>query len=180
MTTLTPRERREKTAKLLREPEFFEDLLDEVSDGKTLLDFCVEREVIYGRVFRWIQGDDTRADLFATAEETRAKNLEDRVIRGIVSTDDATVKDLLDAEGNPLPVDELSSSAARAVQSIEVMVDKEGGTTKKVKLYDRLKALEMAGRNRKMFTDKTELTGQVSLADLVTASMQKTDGDKAE
>jgi hypothetical protein len=177
MTTSTAdtRDRRERTATLLREPEFFEDLIDEISGGKTLLEFCEEKNVLYGRVYRWIASDESRSELVDIAEQARAKNLTDRVIRGIVTVDDVTVKDVLTDSGEVKATSDLSASAARAVQSIEVSTDQTGTVTKKVKLNDRLKALEMAGRNQKMFTDKVEHNGQIGLADLVTASMQPKD-----
>ena len=44
---------------------------------------------------------------------------------------------------------------------------KEVGTTTKIKIADKGINLERLGRHLKLFTDKVELSGQVSLADLV-------------
>jgi phage terminase small subunit len=78
---------------------------------------------------------------------------------------------LYDAKGNLKPVRELDDMTRAAVASVEV--DEKDGTrgvrtvTKKVKLADKGQNLERLGRYLKLFTDRTELTGRLTLEDLV-------------
>lgn len=88
-------------------------------------------------------------------------------IKGLYN-DDGTIK-------HPL---EWPDELARAVQSIEVeeLFDGHGkertwvGYTKKVKFWDKPKALELEGRHKKLFTDKVELGADATLADLIVQS----------
>jgi hypothetical protein len=68
------------------------------------------------------------------------------------------------ATGRPVDVHDLPDDVAMSVAAIEVeeRMDESGDdavpvTTKKLKLIDRTKALELWGRHRKMFTDRTEI-----------------------
>lgn len=47
------------------------------------------------------------------------------------------------------------------------------GRIVKLKLWDKPKALEMLGRNQKLFTDKVEVTGKLSLEELITAATER-------
>ena len=58
-----------------------------------------------------------------------------------------------------------------AISSIEVFEEFEGsgkdrvyiGDTKKLKIWDKVKALELLGKHLKLFTEKLELSGKVEL-----------------
>ena len=60
---------------------------------------------------------------------------------------------------------ELDTSVLNEISSIQTEIENEKKgyqsvkTNTKIKLHDKLKALELLGRHLKMFTDKTELSG---------------------
>jgi len=80
---------------------------------------------------------------------------------------------LFDDDNNLKNVKDWPIELRRAVSSVEIdaLFDGQGqdreqiGETKKVKLWDKTKALEMLGRWRKLFTDKFELHDKSSLAE---------------
>lgn len=74
---------------------------------------------------------------------------------------------LFESDGSPKQILDLDDNTASVIAGLEVneLFDGNGeqkhayGLVKKIKLADKLKALELLGRYRKMFTDKTEVTG---------------------
>lgn len=164
--------RAERAIKHFREPEFFDRICEEVAEGKTLAEICKEVDIPYGMTFSWIKGDDERDEKYQTAIEARKANFEDRVLSGIIGVSEATVADLVGEDGELQPIHQLPKRVAGSVSAFDVTTDSEGRVTKKVRMHDKLRALDMIGRSQKMFTDKVELGGTVQLADLVAESLK--------
>jgi phage terminase small subunit len=88
------------------------------------------------------------------------------------------IREIFDEAGCVKPVSEWPTHIARAVASIEVFEEYQGsgnerqyiGQTKKVKFWDKPKALELKGKNERLFSDRVEVTGKVTLEDLVAGS----------
>jgi phage terminase small subunit len=84
-------------------------------------------------------------------------------------------KELFDADGVPLPIDQLSPGAAAAIAGLEVNEIYAGqgedrkvvGVTKKYRLHNKNEALNMAGRYLKLFQDSMKIVGAVTLESLV-------------
>lgn len=75
-------------------------------------------------------------------------------------------------DGTLLPIHEIPEDVRRAMAGLEVDEIWEGfgedrrqvGVTRKVKFIDKARALELLGKNLKLFTDKVEHSGGVSVA----------------
>lgn len=112
--------------------------------------------------------------------------MEDRSVRTEVTQDEVLlelkkvaffdISKAYDEEGNLLSVHEMPEETRKAIAGIEVFTELDYGSdkdqvgddikkivgkTKKLKLNDKLKALEMLGRHLKLFTDKVEHSGSV-------------------
>lgn len=91
----------------------------------------------------------------------------DRVITEVARLGFADLRKLFDDKGALLPVREWPDDLAAAIASVEVDELFEGfgenrvhvGYTRKVKLWDKGKALEMLGRHLKLWIDKVEHSG---------------------
>lgn len=85
------------------------------------------------------------------------------------------ISQAFDEAGGIKPLREIPEDVRRAISGIEVaeMFDGSGdqkhaiGLIKKLKFWDKNKALEAIGRHLKLFTDKVEHSGSVSLEQLV-------------
>ena len=65
--------------------------------------------------------------------------------------------------------------ARRAISGLDVEErddDGVGVTAKKVKVWDKLKALELMGKTQAMFKDRVDVGGVLSLEDLVMGSIE--------
>lgn len=67
---------------------------------------------------------------------------------------------------------------AAAVVSFEVAVDEDGNVIKKVKLIDRKGSLDSLSRINGLFKDKVEMSGKLTLEQLVEASMKPEAGEQ--
>lgn len=102
------------------------------------------------------------------------------VIQELVYIGHSDIRELFDDAGCVRPVKEWPEHIARAVASIEVFEEYQGsgserqyiGQTKKVKFWDKPKALELKGKHEKLFTDKVEHSGAVTLEQLVAGSVE--------
>jgi phage terminase small subunit len=91
----------------------------------------------------------------------------DRVITEVARLGFSDLRKLFKEDGAMLPVNEWPDDMAAAVASVEVEELFEGGGedrrqigfTRKLKLWDKGKALEMLGRHLKLFVDRLEHTG---------------------
>lgn len=119
--------------------------------------------------------------------EKRAKKVEveaDDILLELQRLGHADVRAMYDDAGCVKQPKDWPEAIARAVASIEVEELFEGkgqdrkwiGYTKKVKFWNKPQALELMGKHKKLFTDKLEVTGNVTLEQLITGEMPK--GDK--
>ena len=100
----------------------------------------------------------------------RLKNVEltsDRIIEELGYSALFDVRELYDKEGKLIPIHLLPEHVARAIAGTDVetkiLPGKKGSdelslatTTTKIKMNDKTKSLELAGKHLKMFTDKVE------------------------
>lgn len=108
----------------------------------------------------------------------------DTILRELLKLATSDLRKLFDEKGALLPADQWPDDVAAAVASVEVDELFEGygqereqiGYTKKVKFWDKTKSLELLGKHLKLFTDKIEHSGQLTLEQLVAASMPKDSG----
>lgn len=113
----------------------------------------------------------------AAIEELRAEAVEDagvtlaRVLKETARVAFANLRELFDAQGALLPIDEWPEDAARAVVGIDFEALFEGrgedrhetGHIVKVKTAPKVEALRLLGQYLKAWTEKHELTGKDGL-----------------
>lgn len=116
--------------------------------------------------------------LIGKAAEKVADRLElsaARVLGEIGHFAHADLRDAFKDDGTLKHVHEMPEHLRRAIKSFEVEELFEGsgqdkfkaGRTVKVQLWDKPKGLELEGRHLKLFTDKLEVTGKVTLEQLI-------------
>lgn len=101
----------------------------------------------------------------------RAERLEvkqDTILRELLRIGLVDIRKAFDADGNLLPIHQLPEDVARALSGVEVdeLFDGQGehrksiGVTRKVKFWDKPKALELLGKHVRLFADRVEHTGK--------------------
>lgn len=106
------------------------------------------------------------------------------VLKELVRIATSDIGEAFDGDGNLRKLKDIPPNVRRAISGVEVDELFEGrgeerasiGLVRKVKLWDKVKALELLGKNLKLFVDKIEHSGTVTLEQLVEASMKKPEG----
>lgn len=113
----------------------------------------------------------------------------DGILRELTRVGFSDLRELYEDDGSIKHPKEWPDELARAIASIEVFEEFEFhqggvhcencqrkltkeiiGQTKKVKFWPKVQALELLGKHKKLFTDRVEHSGTVSLEDLVSGS----------
>lgn len=87
----------------------------------------------------------------------------------------ADIGGAFDSEGRLLPIHQMPEEIRRTISGVEVdqLFDGEGpdkyqaGDTVKVKFWDKPKSLELLGKHLKLWTDKLDLNGRLTLDQLL-------------
>jgi hypothetical protein len=170
--------------RLLKKPDFLDLICSHVANGSTLISFCQTLEVPYGRIANWIHSDPERERRYLASLEDRGEWAVERVIQELMRIATSDIRDIFNEKGGIKDPKDWPDGIAQAVAAIEVMEEFDGvgqdrehiGYTKRVKFWDKPKALELLGKNLKMFIERHEHSGNVTLAELVMSSM-KPEGD---
>ncbi len=98
----------------------------------------------------------------------------ERVLQELMRVAFVDLRQAFDADGRLKPVHELPEDVARALASLEsdeVLPGQEGdgpgGIVRKVRLHDKLKALELLGKHLELFKERVEFSGQLTLEQLI-------------
>ena len=161
---------RSNMSAILADPEPYLHLMSEhISSGGTLGEWAVAWGVSYKDVCAWIDTDADRREMYRTALTLRGEYLSDIVIRQLRSMCDADISLAFDENGNMRKVKDMPIDVRRSIIAIEVDEVRHGMNgddletqTKRIKLVDPAKAVELLGKYRKMFTEKVELSGKVN------------------
>lgn len=158
------------------------EICDLIANGGSLTTFSQENNYIYSHIINWIQDDSDRKKLYEASLHARGEWVAQRLLAELGRISFIDARKIYKEDGSLKPVDEWPDDVAAAISGVEITeakYDKDGEevspSVKKVKLFDKLKALEMLGRNLKMFTDKIDHSGTMKLEELVVGSLEKKD-----
>ena len=158
-------EEKERTVEKLKDPALITDVVCYVSVGNSLIDLCNIWQVTYYVVSNYLYKN--HKDEYEAALMTRGEWIEQRILDEIKSIGLVDIRQAYDEDGRMLDPKEWPDSLARAIAAVETTEEYGGkgddreltGYTKRLKMWDKLKALELLGKNRRMFLDK-ETDGQ--------------------
>jgi len=153
-------------------------IIGHVANGGSLIDLCESIEVRYSDAMLWVIKDPVRNELYKSAIRAREEWFVQNVLLELSRVINVDIRKAFNADGTMKQVTEMPVEIAKAVASVEVEEIWSGGSknrikvgeTKKIKFWNKMPALEMLGKNLKMFIDRVEHGGLVSLEQLVARS----------
>jgi hypothetical protein len=159
---------------IVAEPEAINFICESISEGRTLVDISRAWDVRFSELHAWVH-DATipaRLEKYALALEARGMYYTEHVLGRLFTISDADLS-MCYKGGQLLPMDEWPTDVRRALKTIETQINDEGHVTKKLQLTDPLRAMELLGKHVKMFSDKIDVSGSLSLEALVGASLKQ-------
>lgn len=154
-------------AKKFTNPTLMDQIVDHVASGGTIAKIAREMDVPYKTLIGWIRCDKLRSDRYDRALNDRNEAMIENILNALDSIQNFDIRDLYDGEGNMLPMRQWPSEARFCVNSIKPT---EWGN--ELKLSDRLKAIELAGKHKAMFTERITHEAGKSLVDLIQESWE--------
>jgi hypothetical protein len=159
--------------------EVSENALKHISNGGSLTEFCSELGIDYQAMVLMLDGDKEMRAKYNKAKEARKEWASEMVFEEIIALARANFSDMYTDTGELLPFTKMPAKIKKAIQSIKrtSRYDKDGNeiVTTEVKLYDKLKALELVGKDSGRFIQKHEVNKTVTLENLLTDSFNKDD-----
>ncbi len=107
------------------------------------------------RLYRKVQVKAAVDTELAKIQE-KAGVTQERILNALLNIAEIDPRKLFEKDGTLKPLSEFTDDVAATISSIES--DDKNGEIKKVKFWDKVRALELLGKHLKMFTDKTELS----------------------
>ena len=153
------KERQARFDALTHDPEGMKAVMARVADGDMLVAICREMDVSYQAMMEFIDGTQVLREAYERAR-TAAKDMrEERILRTLEEIGDIDIADIYNDDGSLKPLKDMPEHARKAIASIETDELYVGrgkdrvkiGETRKVKLYDKLKAKELLGKRERIF-----------------------------
>lgn len=156
-----------------------DDVITHVASGGSLDDYAKQLDIRFSDLFRYLTSTpelEKKLELANKCAEARDRDLVVRSLRGVIET---YPSDMFDDDGQIKPVSEWPKELLTGFE-IEEIVGKHGeqageiiGRVKKVKTVDRLRAMEMLGKERGMFVNRTKVDASMTLEQMVANSYTK-------
>ncbi len=125
--------------------------------------------MVYGKIVGWVNRDDGRKQLYEQSLQDRNEWTKETILAQLREIAGVDIRKLFDKDGNMLPPNKWDGDVAKAVAGYDVTFS-EFGDNRKLKMNDKLRALELIGKTMAMVQDKVHHTGELTLAELVAMS----------
>lgn len=162
----------ERWRALTVDPQFMQSIYDHVASGGSLIALCRTLDIKYATLIAWMHRDPERDKQYNLALSARAEWAMERVLQEIQLIGTVDIRRAYDDNGHLMSVKDMPDEVARALVSVDISEDEDGNIQRRIKLIDKLKALELIGKNFGMFIDRHEIDlGKQTLEALVAGSM---------
>ena len=151
-------------------PDFFPTVIDKIAEGSSALEVCKDFGIKYNDLLRYMYADPVRDKAFKEACKAGESWLIVRLTQEITAIGLVDIKDAFTPDGALKDIADIPEFLRRTIASSEVeeIWEKKRngcqiGVVKKIKLNDKLKAIEMLGKKLKMFIDEVHVSGTVKV-----------------
>jgi len=168
----------DNTTEKINDPKTIDTIFDNIANGGSLIDLCELWNCSYVLILRWIYDDVERTKRYQAALDARNEWIVQRLLGELKSLAFVDVRKIFDDNHALLPPDKWPADVARAIAGLDVTEEFDyedskkvhTGYLKKVKFYDKLKSIELLGKDLGRFIQKHEVSGKLTLEDLVGGS----------
>lgn len=149
-----------------------------VMDGGSLIKLCKKWDVSYSEIMLWIRDDSERSQAYDTAVNDRSEWAREVVLDELRLMSTSGLSQFYDDEGNIIPPEKWTDSMNAMVESIKMKdyAGKDGDSSSEfnIKLWNKLKAIELFGKNIGMFAEQVNVK-VMRLEDIIGGSRELDD-----
>lgn len=154
--------------KVLEHEDFIPNVVAEVSNGGSLLDLASRLKIPYSDCVRFIHQCPVRKATYEGVLTSRGEWYVQKIMNELKAISFVDLREAFNEDGTLKPISEMPEHITRVIAGIEVVEnkDEEGnftGYTKKVKMIDKMKALELLGKHLHLFAEKVVHSGHVEV-----------------
>jgi phage terminase small subunit len=160
--------------------ELWNGFLEFIAEGGTGPVYLCGRGVTYARMLAWVKQDEERETALVMAETAGSRVMVKHILEELRRIGLVDIRRAYNEQGVLKPMAEIPAEVAAAIVSVETEEMLVGGElvgqVRKVKFSDKLRALELLGKNLQLFVDTSRVIhmGRVTLEDLVMQSIEPT------
>lgn len=176
--------RRQRFEVIKADPETPDIIYRHMANGGSLITYCEMMNVDFCDVTKWLNAE--HMEVFNNANEALRQWEIHRLLQEIKAISFVDIRKIFNEDHSLKSPSEWPDNIASALAGIDVAeiwdneADADGkkhkvqiGEIKKIKLFDKLKALEMLGKDLGRFVTKHEVSGKLTLEELVTGSKKE-------
>lgn len=160
---------------LLADADTMERIYVFISAGGSLPGFCKLQNCPYGALRTWIRNDKSREQILSKAILERDEWAKESVLEELRTISLVDIADILTENGGISDPSTWPAHIKKNVSAIEIKeefdyVNREKvftGYTKRIKFHDKLKAIELVGRNLKVWQDQKDKDASLSVEELL-------------
>jgi phage terminase small subunit len=147
--------------------EYVSDLIPNAAQAAIRAGYSAKCARQIGHVLLKQPGVKAAIEAAQKAQYKRIHMTKEAVLAGLAEIASVDVRDLFNEDGELLPLKEIPPGVRRAIAGIDVEELFEGrgesrkkvGRARKIKLWDKVRALEMLAKHHKLITEKVEHSG---------------------
>jgi hypothetical protein len=161
-----------RTLNHLEEDDAIEEICKHISSGGSLIDYCRGLNLRFCDVTWWLQQDAGRYQQYRSALAAQKTWMIEALCGHLVDIASFDFADITDPNGEILPPHKWPERARKGILGFAV-TDTKDGQRVNVKRNDPMKAIEMLAKIHGLLKEQVELSGNLSLSDMVTEAANR-------
>lgn len=145
-------------------------IIEHVANGGSAIELAKSWNIRFSHVMQAIRANPEYAKRYAAALLDRDEWARERILDEIRALGTFSLKDALNEDGTFKRLQDMPNDIVAAIKEI----DKDGI----IKFTDKLKALDMYGKKLGLFIERREITGTLTLEQLVSEASDVIEGNK--
>ena len=154
-----------------------ESVLVAIANGASLVEICDSKQMVYSMAVKWFTANAGRKEMYDLAIESGKDRMRKEVLHEVRALSMSNLQDAFTADGKMKMLHEMPEEVGKAVKQILVRRGKDGHDEISLKFTDKVKALELLGKELGMFRNRTEVEVGDTLAELIGDSMPVIDAE---
>ena len=150
----------------------FDSIIRHISNGGSLTQLAKLWKCDYSEIMKLIRSDDELLKQYNDAMSDRKEWARERIFEELQYMGSYNIRDAVNDDGSLKRIQELPEDLSRSIKE----VDADGG----IKFQDKLKALDQKQKLLGLNVEKVELSGKLTLADIIIGAKNLKDEDLKE